>query len=61
MEKLDKRKIQECELNILIAVKGICDYNDLKFYLAGGTYLSEVVKNIISELLLKTAVTSKKM
>lgn len=42
MEKLDKNRIQECELNILIKVKEFCDYNHLKFYLAGGTLLGAI-------------------
>lgn len=61
MKRLTKRDIQRNELNILIAEKEICNFSNLKFYLSGGTYLSEVVKNIISELLLKTTVISKKM
>lgn len=44
MKRLTKRDIQRNELNILIAVKEICNSYIIKFYLAGGTYLSEVVK-----------------
>ena len=42
MKRLTKREIQRNELNILIAVKEICDFNDLKFYLAGGTLLGAI-------------------
>lgn len=44
MKRLTKCDIQRSELNILIAVKEICNFNNLKFYLACGTYLSEIVK-----------------
>lgn len=44
MKRLTKRDIQRNELNILIAEKEICNFSNLKFYLSGGTYLSEVVK-----------------
>lgn len=44
MKRLTKHEIQRTELNILIAVKEICNSCIIKFYLAGGTNLSEVVK-----------------
>ena len=42
MKRLTKRDIQRHELNILIAVKEICNSHNLKFYLAGGTLLGAI-------------------
>lgn len=42
MKRLTKRDIQRNELNILIAVKEICNSNNLKFYLSGGTLLGAI-------------------
>lgn len=42
MKELNLQEIQKIELNILLALKKICDDNDLRLYLCGGTLLGAV-------------------
>ena len=42
MKELNLQEIQKIELNILLVLKKICDDNDLKLYLCGGTLLGAV-------------------